>query len=261
MLHRPVGVPLPGCSLHAPTPPQRARGPHASEAEAEGPSSPPPAPPPVPRPILGTRQAPAGSAHGRRVEPGCCPVVRWESLAQRGYLCSWSCHAVKAGTLWGLALPRREKRGLSCHPSWLCAQRRPSAGAGKEGGTEALKTQLWSLLWASTLPLPLEEGLILPPQNQGAEAQTDSCFVPELANTTPHTKPLISQLRKWTSRRAVLCSRTQGCCGAQLEFGPRLPGCRGEMARPGEAIQRYRLQEGGRRWVGGQGSGTLSWNS
>lgn len=144
----------------------------------------------------------------------------------------------------------------------LCPEETLSGGR-KGGGHRGIKdAALVAPLGQHAAPaLPLEEGLILLPRNQGAEAQTDSCFVPELADTTPHTKPLISQLRKRTSRRAVLCSRTQGCCGAQLEFGPRLPGCRGEMARPGEATQRYRLQEGGRRWVGGQGSGTLSWNS
>lgn len=39
-----------------------------------------------------------------------------------GYLCSWSCHAVKAGTLWALVLAVEREEGLVSLPGSLRAQ-------------------------------------------------------------------------------------------------------------------------------------------
>lgn len=69
------------------------------------------------------------------------------------------------------------------------------------------------------------------PESGGSDKHLLRAIACQLFPVTPHTHPLIFWLRKWASESAELHSRTQGCCGAQLEFRPHLPGCLRETAR------------------------------
>ena len=128
------------------------------------PSPPLPRPVPNPRPrhTVGTSRTGSGAGDGARLLPS--GEVGW-------YLCSWSCHAFNASSLWGLAFSVEREEGLVI----------PSASVPRRASAEELKMQLQLLLCASMLPtalIALEEGLHPPSVDQKAEAQINICLGP-----------------------------------------------------------------------------------
>lgn len=67
------------------------------------------------------------------------------------YLRSWSCHAVKAGALWGRALSVEREEGLVTSPASVPGGD-PQQRQERQGRERVLKMQLQLLLWTSTLP-------------------------------------------------------------------------------------------------------------
>ena len=134
------------------------------------PSTPLPSPALYPTPALGTQWAPAGWAQGLEVEPGCCPVVRWEGTSARGAaMRSMPAACGDSLFLW------REKRGLSSL-LLLC----PEEGLSREVKDAATIAPLCQHAAHSpyrpgggTAPLP-------PPTSvdQKAEAQINICLGP-----------------------------------------------------------------------------------
>lgn len=151
-----------------------------------------------------------------------------------------------------------ERRG-ACHPFCFCAEEGLSRGV-KDAATIAPLCQ--HATHSSHRPGGGTAPPLCGPESRGSDKHLLRAIACQLFPVTPHTQPLIFQLSKWASESAELHSRTQGCCGAQMEFRPHLPGCLWEMARHDlERTLRDTGRNGGRSWMGRRGSGALSCDS